>query len=151
MSKPDAAPPPSLVFEWKHRPVTWLRLTFFVFLALVAHVACFYVFSVRMPLPTRAVPVPASITLASSLVSRVDDPAVSNSTNAAIPLPTTGLDLPEMPVTDPYEPSFKGHVLPRPGWPARPHRAAWPEITGASRVVLPPAPPPTAAGPPPPQ
>ena len=138
MTEPADTPRRALIFEWKHRPVTWVRLSLFVFLALVAHVACFYLVSVRLPLPARAVPVPASIALASTLVNPVDEATGAPSLTVSAPLPTAGLGFPEMAVAERYEPSYQRHQLPRPIWPARPHRAAWPEITGASRMELPP-------------
>ncbi len=128
----------ALVFEWRHRPRTWLKLSFWLVLALLAHLGCFYLFSVRTPPPARAVPLPASVILAGRSVDPLLMPAADPAAHIAVP--TAGLDLPEIDGPAPYVPSFEGHTLPRDPWPARPTLLAWPDVSGISEPVLPPAP-----------
>jgi hypothetical protein len=137
-SKPDPAPP-SLIFDWKHRPHTWARLTFWLFLVLIAHLAGFVLFSVRTPPPARAMPVPTSIVLAPAQPTDPAEPGGYTSFAGLLTsAETADLDLPEQAPTDPHVPSFADHKMARQPWPARPERAAWPEISAVSQPVLPP-------------
>lgn len=134
---PTVATVPRLIFDWKYRPRTWLQLTYFVVLALLAHVACFVLFSVRTPVPTRAVPAPSTVILAPAVGFGAPGAEPTGITQIA-PVRPEGLDLPQIAVPEAYEPSFQNHALPREPWPARPSRLAWPEVSGASQPVLPP-------------
>jgi hypothetical protein len=148
MTGVDPPTVPRLIFDWKYRPRTWLRLTYFVVLALLTHVACFVLFSVHTPASTRAVPAPSTVTLAPSAgfgAAGVE----STATSLIAPVKPEGLDLPQIAVPENYEPSYQNHPLPREPWPARPMRLAWPEISGASRPALPPPSEPSSPSPPP--
>jgi len=142
------APPPALIFDWRHRPRTWLKLSFFLILALAGHLAGFLLFSVRTPPPARAMPVPASIALAPVPAA---DPAAAAGHAAmaglASPAESADLDLPEQTPPEPHVPSYADHVMARQPWPGRPEPAAWPEISGVSQPALPPTAPPAARPP----
>ena len=64
-SAPEESP---LMFDWRHRPRTWLKLTGFLSIALFGHLAAFLLFRLRTPPLARAMPLPASITLILSYV-----------------------------------------------------------------------------------
>lgn len=127
-----------LIFDWKHRPRTWARLTTWLLLVLLAHLAGFVLFSVRTPLPARGMPVPSSIVLAADRIAGPSDPAGTAAAGLLLPAETADLDLPEHNPTDPHLPTFADHVIARQGWPARPERGAWPEVSNVSQPVLPP-------------
>jgi hypothetical protein len=125
-----------------------VRLTYFVSLALLVHVVCFVLFSVRTPLPARAVPVPTTVTLAPAAGFDGLGPGPP-AMGQISPVRPEGLDLPQIAVPETYEPSFQNRALPREPWPARPSLLAWPEVSGASQPVFPPpGPEPTAPLPP---
>lgn len=134
---PDGAP---LIFDWRHRPRTWLKLTGFLLIALLGHVAAFVLFRLRTPPLARAMPLPASLTLAPAWPI---DPAEAAGPRATTSMPspaeTADLELPENAAPDPRQPSFSTHVMARQPWPSRPERAAWPEISGVSEMAWPPA------------
>lgn len=129
-----------LIFDWKHRPRTWPRLSFWLLLVLSAHVAGFVVFRVRTPAPARAMPVPASVVLAPA---HTPEAALSGGhaslTGQLSPSESADLDLPEQAPVDPHVPAFANHSIARQPWPPRPERPAWPEVSGVSQPVLPPA------------
>jgi len=130
---------PSLVFDWKHRPRTWHRLSFWLLLVLIGHLAGFVLFRVRTPAPARAMPVPAGIVLAPHRESSAADPDVpAPAAGLLSPAETADLELPEHASSLPHLPSFADHEIARQPWPARPERAAWPEVSAVSRPVLPP-------------
>lgn len=141
---PDAAPPPpggaGLIFDWRHRPRTWPRLTFWLILVLAVHVAGFVVFRVRTAPPARAMPVPASVVLAPA---HGPEAALSSGhaslTGQLSPAESADLDLPEQAPVDPHVPAFANHAVARQPWPPRPEIPAWPEVSGVSQPVLPPA------------
>lgn len=142
MSPPPTDPPAAasgLIFDWKHRPRTWSRLTFWLVVVLAAHVAGFVLFSVRTPPPERAMPVPASLVLAPAQSA---DPAEAAGhaplAGPLSPAESADLDLPENTPVDPHIPAFATHTLARQPWPARPEPAAWPEISKVTQPVLPP-------------
>ncbi len=131
---------PDLIFQWHHRPRTWGKLTFWLILVLAAHLAAFILFRVRMPVPARAMPVPATLVLATRPSV---DPASSDSQSTLAgmlsPLETADLELPEHEPAEPHVPAFANHAIAREPWPARPEAAAWPEVSQVSKPVLPPA------------
>jgi len=128
-----------LLLDWKHRPRTWLKLTFWLGLALASHAACFYLFRVTTSPLSRAMPLPASVTLLRS-TEAITLPSDNEGFSFALPVPVDSLDFPEIEAPERYIPSFEGHTLPHRPWPFRPSRHAWPEVSGASEFVLPPAP-----------
>ncbi len=76
----SAADRSDLVFRWKVSDHHRLRLGFFLFLALAAHIGCFYLFQVIYPKTERALPYTASVTvldardpLARDAMARVSD------------------------------------------------------------------------------
>ena len=152
MTPPPTDPPAGgsgLIFDWKDRPRTWSRLTFWLIVVLAAHIAGFVLFSVRTPPPARAMPVPSSLVLAP--VHAADPAGQTGLIPLAGPLSpaeSADLDLPENTPVDPHVPAFASHTLARQPWPARPEPAAWPEVSKVSQPVLPP---PAPAPPPPPE
>jgi hypothetical protein len=141
---PEAGPSvpaaPTLIFDWRHRPRTWLKLTFWLMLVLVAHLAGFVLFSVRTPPPARAMPVPASLVLApAEATDSAETAGRTPLTGLPSPAETADLELPEQTPAEPHRPTFADHAIARQPWPSRPERAAWPEVSGVSRPVLPPA------------
>lgn len=134
-----ASAAPSLIFDWKHRPRTWPRLTFWLALVLAAHLAGFIVWSVRSPAPARAMPVPSTIILAPDQPADPAESAIPTTLAGLLtPAESADLDLPSLAPAALEPPSFSNHVLARQPWPARPERAAWPEVSRVSDPVLPP-------------
>lgn len=139
-SAPAGASASPLIFDWKHRPRTWPRLSFWLALILLAHLAGFIIFSVRSPAPARAMPVPSTIILAADQTANPAESAIPTTLAGLLtPAESANLDLPTLAPADPDPPSFSNHVLARQPWPARPERAAWPEVSRVSEPVLPPA------------
>jgi hypothetical protein len=130
----DQASP--LIFDWRHRPRTAWRLALFAGLALAAHLLCFYLFTVRTPMPTRAVPMPSTIALAGS--APADSPVESKlGFPLAVPVPAAGLELPPIDVPTRYIPTYEGHRLEFEKWPEKPSRLAWPDVSGMAQRALP--------------
>ena len=67
------------------------------------------------------------------------NPAFTTLTGLPSPAETADLELPEQTPAEPHRPTFADHAIARQPWPSRPERAAWPEVSGVSRPVLPPA------------
>jgi hypothetical protein len=138
---PPATPSPAgLIFDWRHRPRTWPRLSFWLLLVLAVHLAGFILFRVHTPAPARAMPVPATLVLTPPRDSDTDDlsgppPPLGQLSSAEV----ADLDLPEQAPPLKHVPSFAEHAIARQPWPSRPERAAWPEVSGVSKPVLPPA------------
>jgi hypothetical protein len=141
-SDPGRSP---LIFDWRHRPQTWLKLTGFLLIALFGHLAAFLLFRLRTPPLARAMPLPASITLAPAWpVDPTEAAGPRAMSRRPSPAETADLELPENAVPPPRQPGFSAHVMARQPWPPRPEHAAWPVISGVSEMVLPaatPAPP----------
>lgn len=134
MDSEPASASRGLLLDWKYRPRTWVRLTLFVLLALLGHLVCFLLFSIRPPRLARGVPVPFAVTAARP----GDENALPPGSSSIVPSPLAELGLPEITAVPRYEPSYQNRPLARQAWPARDEVAAWPEITGASQFVLPP-------------
>jgi hypothetical protein len=132
---------PPLVIDWKHRPRTWARLSFWLALVLLAHLAAFIVFRVRTAAPARVLPVPATIVLAPPQAIDPTDPAgYASRAGLLSAAETADLALPEQEPTEPHVPNFANREMTREPWPKRPEPAAWPEVSRVSQPVLPPAP-----------
>jgi hypothetical protein len=132
----DSAPP--LIFDWRHRPRTAWRLALFLGLALAAHLLCFYLFTVRTPEPARAVPMPATIAIASSMPTEFAGES-GQSFPLTVPVPAAGLELPPLAIPTHYLPTYENHRFEFEKWPAKPSRLGWPDVSGMTQRVLPPA------------
>ncbi|MGI8603800.1 MAG: hypothetical protein ACR2OZ_12500 [Verrucomicrobiales bacterium] len=109
-------------------------MSIFLLAAFVVHAACFYFISVRIPPPSRAVPLPFTIVLAEETPARnVDDH--TRLFPLAVPVPAAGLELPPLDRATGYAPSYKGHTLKLESWPDKPSLLAWPDISGMMRSV----------------
>lgn len=132
---------PALIFDWKHRPRTWARLSFWLALVLLGHLAAFIVFRVRTAAPARVLPVPATVVLAPPQAIDPADPS-SHASRAGLlsAAESADLGLPEHEPAEPHVPSFANRTMTREPWPKRPEPAAWPEVSRVSQPVLPPVP-----------
>jgi hypothetical protein len=128
-----------LIFDWRHRPRSAWRMALFLGLALAVHLLCFYLFTVRTPVPARAVPMPATIALAGS--ASTEFPVESGpGFPLAVPVPAAGLELPPIDVPSHYIPTYEGHRLDFEKWPEKPSPLVWPDISGMTQRRLPAAP-----------
>ncbi|MFN0129742.1 MAG: hypothetical protein ACKV19_24010 [Verrucomicrobiales bacterium] len=131
---------PALVFDWKHRPRTWARLSFWLALVLLGHLTAFIVFRVRTATPARVLPVPSTLVLAPPQAIDPVDPAGHTVRAGLLSADETAdLGLPEHEPTEPHIPNFANRDMTREPWPKRPEPAAWPEVSRVSQPVLPPA------------
>lgn len=129
--------PPLLTFDWSRRSRSWLRLSGFIVLMMMLHVAAFYVFTVQLPEPSRVMPPTGRVSLAGV---QPDDPTEVSRPYfpLGVPLPAAGLELPPATVSGDYQPSYQGHRLDYRPWPEKPAPLTWPDVSGMTQPVLPP-------------